>query len=212
MTADPTPSGKAVTETEIFSTQVVEPMLSLDGAAEMQAAESKYAAIVSNGGWPKVPKGAYKKGSEGKGVAALNQRLFIEGYVRPEAAEGEFASIFTTATQDGLMRFQRNQWLGCKRPDGWRNPAGAQCVCRRKIVYDQGKYSPHRRIFQGPWGSLHCCERSGPADRNGEWQPGVFAPQRHCGPAVAANARGDDGPFGYQFQSLLERPAVHRRA
>ncbi|HUQ36063.1 MAG TPA: L,D-transpeptidase family protein [Aestuariivirga sp.] len=111
LTADPTPSGKAVTETEIFSTQVVEPMLSLNGAAEMQAAESKYAAIVSNGGWPKVPKGAAKKGSEGNGVMALNQRLFIEGYVRPEAAEGEFASIFTSATEDGLMRFQRNNGL-----------------------------------------------------------------------------------------------------
>ena len=109
--ADPTPSGKAVTETEIFSTQVVEPMLSIGGMAQMQAAESKYAAIVSNGGWPKVPKGASKKGSEGKEVMALNQRLFIEGYVRPEAAEGEFASIFTSATEDGLMRFQRNNGL-----------------------------------------------------------------------------------------------------
>lgn len=109
--ADPTPSGKAVTETEIFSTQVVEPMLSASGIAGMQAAESKYAAIVSNGGWPKVPKGVSKKGSEGNGVMALNQRLFIEGYVRPEAAEGEFASIFTSATQDGLMRFQRNNGL-----------------------------------------------------------------------------------------------------
>lgn len=117
--ADPTPSGKAVTETEIFSTQVVEPMLTLDGAAEMQAAESKYAAIVSNGGWPKVPKGASKKGSEGKEVTALNQRLFIEGYVRPEAAEGEFASIFTSATEDGLMRFQRNNGLAASgRMDG----------------------------------------------------------------------------------------------
>jgi peptidoglycan hydrolase-like protein with peptidoglycan-binding domain len=109
--AAPIPSGKAVTETEIFSTEVVEPMLSAGGTAKLQAAESKYAAIVSNGGWPTVPKGALKKGSEGKGVAALNQRLFIEGYVRPEAAEGEFASIFTSATQDGLMRFQRNHGL-----------------------------------------------------------------------------------------------------
>ena len=108
-----------MTETEIFSTQVVEPMLSLDGAAEMQAAESKYAAIVSNGGWPKVPKGASKKGSEGKEVMALNQRLFIEGYVRPEAAEGEFASIFTSATEDGLTRFQRNHGLAASgRMDG----------------------------------------------------------------------------------------------
>ena len=119
LTADPTPSGKAVTETEIFSTQVVEPMLTVDGSAEMQAAESKYAAIVSNGGWPKVPKGASKKGSEGKEVMALNQRLFIEGYVRPEAAEGEFASIFTSATEDGLLRFQRNNGLAASgRMDG----------------------------------------------------------------------------------------------
>jgi L,D-transpeptidase YcbB len=110
--AAPTPSGKATTETEVYTGQVVEPMLSVSGAAEMQAAESKYAAIVSNGGWPKVPKGAYKKGSDSKGVAALNQRLFIEGYVRPEAAEGEFATIFTSATQDALMRFQRNHGLG----------------------------------------------------------------------------------------------------
>ncbi|MDP1700585.1 MAG: L,D-transpeptidase family protein [Aestuariivirga sp.] len=109
--ADPTPSGKAVTATEVFSTQVVAPMLSAGGMAEMRAAESKYAAIVSNGGWPKVPKGASRKGSEGKEVMALNQRLFIEGYVRPEAAEGDFASIFTSATQDGLMRFQRNNGL-----------------------------------------------------------------------------------------------------
>ncbi len=109
--AAPVASGKAVTETVIFSTEVVEPMLAASGPAEMQAAESKYAAIVSNGGWPTVPKGAQKKGSEGKGVAALNQRLFIEGYVRKEATEGEFASIFTSATEDGLKRFQRNHGL-----------------------------------------------------------------------------------------------------
>jgi L,D-transpeptidase YcbB len=108
----PAASGKATTETEVFTGQIVEPMLSLTGVGALQAAENKYAAIVSNGGWPKVPKGAYKKGAENKGVAALNQRLFIEGYVRPEAAEGEFATIFTTATQDALMRFQRNHGLG----------------------------------------------------------------------------------------------------
>ena len=109
--AAPVVSGKAVTETEIFSTEVVAPMLSASGIADIQAAESKYAAIVSNGGWPTVPKGALKKGSEGKGVVALNQRLFVEGYVRKEATEGEFASIFTSATEDGLKRFQRNQGL-----------------------------------------------------------------------------------------------------
>ena len=110
--AAPVASGRATTQTEVFTGQAVEPMLSVSGAAEMQAAENKYAAIVSNGGWPKVPKGAYKKGSDGNGVAALNQRLFIEGYVRPEAAEGEFASIFTTATQDGLDAFPAQSWFG----------------------------------------------------------------------------------------------------
>ena len=108
----PTASGKASTETEVFTNQTVEPMLSPGGVGALQTAESKYAAIVSNGGWPSVPRGAYKKGADSKGVAALNQRLFKEGYVRPEAAEGEFASIFTSATQDGLMRFQRNHGLG----------------------------------------------------------------------------------------------------
>ncbi len=109
--AAPIPSGKATTETEIFTSQIVEPMLSLTGVGALQAAENKYAAIVSNGGWPKVPKGAYKKGTESKGMAALNRRLFIEGYVRPEAADGEFASIFTSATEDALMHFQRNHGL-----------------------------------------------------------------------------------------------------
>ena len=108
----PTASGKATTETEVFTSQIVEPMLSLNGVAELQAAEDKYAAIVSNGGWPIVPKGAYKKGGGSNGIAALNKRLFIEGYVRPEAAEGEFASIYTTATQDAVTRFQRNNGLG----------------------------------------------------------------------------------------------------
>ena len=117
---DPTPSGKAVTETEIFSTQVVEPMLSLGGLAEMQAAEGKYAAIVNNGGWPKVPRGAYKRGSDSNGVAALNQRLFIEGYLRPEAAQGEFAAIYTSATEDAVLRFQRNNGLAASGADGLR--------------------------------------------------------------------------------------------
>jgi hypothetical protein len=107
----PTASGKATTETEVFTSQIVEPMLSVTGTAAMQAAEDKYTAIVSSGGWPNVPKGTYKKGGDSKGTAALNRRLFIEGYVRPEAAEGEFASIYTSATQDAVMRFQRNHGL-----------------------------------------------------------------------------------------------------
>lgn len=107
----PIVTGKATTQTEVFATQNVEPMLSISGLAALQAAEKKYASIVASGGWQKVPKGGYKKGAEGAGVVALNKRLYIEGYVRPEAADGEFAAIFTSATQEGLTRFQRNHGL-----------------------------------------------------------------------------------------------------
>jgi L,D-transpeptidase YcbB len=107
----PVPQGKATTATEVFTAQNVEPMLSVNGPSALQAAESRYAQIVSNGGWPNVPKGTYKKGGSNGGIAALNQRLFIEGYLRPEATQGEFAAIYTTATQDAVTRFQRNNGL-----------------------------------------------------------------------------------------------------
>ena len=48
----PAPQGKATTETEVFTTQNVEPMLSLSGSSNMLAAETRYGQIVSNGGWP----------------------------------------------------------------------------------------------------------------------------------------------------------------
>ena len=47
----PLASGKATTETEVFTSQIVEPMLTTGGVAELQAAEGKYAAIANSGGW-----------------------------------------------------------------------------------------------------------------------------------------------------------------
>ena len=108
----PMAQGKATTQTEVFTGQNVQPMLSVSGAAALQAAESRYAQIVSNGGWPSVPKGTYKKGGSNAAIAALNQRLFVEGYLRPEATQGEFAAIYTSATEDAVTRFQRNNGLG----------------------------------------------------------------------------------------------------
>ncbi len=108
----PVPQGKATTETEVVASQNVEPMLSVNGPSGILAAESKYAQIVGNGGWPNVPKGTYKKGGSNKGIAALNQRLYIEGYLRQEATQGEFAAVYTSATQDAVSRFQRNNGLG----------------------------------------------------------------------------------------------------
>ena len=103
-------NGPAVTATEVLADQNQQPMLRPDGDALLQASLQKYVDIQSRGGFPKI-SGAYKKGSTGSGVAALNNRLYVEGYVRVEATQGNFAQIFTTATLDAVMRFQRNHGL-----------------------------------------------------------------------------------------------------
>jgi L,D-transpeptidase YcbB len=103
--------GKVTTATEIVADKNIAPMLGEDSASRMESIAGRYTEIVANGGFPKVPKGTYKKGSEGPNVASLNKRLFMDGYLRPEAVEGEFASRVTSATLDGITRFQRNMGL-----------------------------------------------------------------------------------------------------
>lgn len=107
----PANAGKAVTDTEVVVARNIAPMLALTGAAELRAAADRYREIAANGGFPKVPRANLQKGSTGKHVVALNTRLFIEGYVRAEATEGEYASIYTSATEDGVRRFQQNMGL-----------------------------------------------------------------------------------------------------
>lgn len=103
--------GRAITETQVVADQAEPPLLLVDSSSRIQNSLSHYEGIVASGGWPRVPKGGYRKGSKGEGVAALNRRLFAEGYVRQEATEGEFAPIFTSATEEGVRRFQRNHGL-----------------------------------------------------------------------------------------------------
>lgn len=102
---------KVTTQTEVLSGKSVSPMLTADSAVRMNAIIERYRDIIANGGFPKVSKGSYKKGSESKNVVALNRRLFLDGYLRAEAAEGEFESRVTSATIDALTRFQRNVGL-----------------------------------------------------------------------------------------------------
>jgi len=111
--------GKATTETAIVADQNIAPMLTPDGATELRAAEARYRQIIADGGFPKISRSSLKKGSTGQAVVALNRRLFVEGYVRPEATEGEYASIFTSATEAGVRRFQENMGLAATgRVDG----------------------------------------------------------------------------------------------
>ncbi len=104
-------SGPAVTKTEVVASKNLTPMLSETSPQAMLAAEERYANIVAKGGWGKIAKAGLKKGASGDAVAKLNQRLYVEGYLRVEGVQGEFASIFTTATADALQRFQANHGL-----------------------------------------------------------------------------------------------------
>ncbi len=106
-----TAGGKATTETAVLSGQATTPFITADSTDKMQAVLSRYEQIVSAGGWPSVPSAKFKKGAKNKGVFALNQRLFVEGYLRKEGTEGEFADTYTSATADAVSRFQRNHGL-----------------------------------------------------------------------------------------------------
>lgn len=101
----------ATTETRVINDGSVAPFVTPDSPVQMQAMADKYAKIVADGGWPVVPKGRVKKGSKSKGVAILNQRLHVEGYLQVEATQGEFQQVFTSATEDALKRFQANHGL-----------------------------------------------------------------------------------------------------
>lgn len=102
---------KATTQSGIVNDDSIAPFIAPDSAAAMQAMADKYAGIAANGGWPRLPKGNLKKGAKGKHSGILNRRLHIEGYLRAEATQGEFAEVFTSATEEALMRFQRNHGL-----------------------------------------------------------------------------------------------------
>ncbi len=101
----------AVTKSEILAGKNVVPMLQDQSGAALLAAEERYGGIVAKGGWNKLAKAGLKKGATGSAVAELNKRLWSEGYLRTEATQGEFAEVFTTATQDALQRYQINQGL-----------------------------------------------------------------------------------------------------
>lgn len=139
--------GQATTKTEVVSDENVAPMLSPYGSQTILAAEDKYAAMVDSGGWPAVPKGTYKKGNSGAKIAILNQRLFIEGYLRKEGVEGEFAEIYTSATKDAVRRFQQNHGLAATgKVDGptlreLNVPAADRLATIRANIYRIEEYS-----------------------------------------------------------------------
>ncbi len=107
---DPVTNGPAVTVTEVVANQNQIPMLAPTSDYALKAIEQRYVDIISRGGFPKV-SGYGSKGSTGDNIVRLNQRLYMDGYLRVEATQGVYAPIFTSATQDAVTRFQRNMGI-----------------------------------------------------------------------------------------------------
>ena len=105
------PAGTPTTSTEVVDGKNQMAILQSNSAKLLQDATAKYAAIIGQGGFPRISSGNYKKGDKNAAVATLNKRLFVEGYLRVEGTQGQFADVFTSATDDALRRFQRNHGL-----------------------------------------------------------------------------------------------------
>lgn len=103
--------GTAATSTQVVASQNQTPMLTAQSQVALKAAQEKYARIVADGGFAAVPSGSYNKSSKGAGVGALNMRLYKEGYLRIEGTQGQFAQLFTNATEEAVSHYQRNMGL-----------------------------------------------------------------------------------------------------
>ncbi len=105
------PAGTPTTFSEVVDGKNQMPILQSNSAKLLQEGTAKYASIIAQGGFPTVASGNYKKGDKNAAVATLNKRLFVENYLRVEGTQGQFADVFTSATDDALRRFQRNHGL-----------------------------------------------------------------------------------------------------
>lgn len=104
-------SGSATTVTEVVASQNQAPMMGPTSDASLNAAQNKYANIISQGGFPVIPRGSFKNGSKGPAISALNKHLYMEGYLRVEGTQGQFAELYTNATEEAVSHFQRNMGL-----------------------------------------------------------------------------------------------------
>ena len=104
-------AGTPTTATEIVAGQNQMPMVQSNGEQLLKEYAARYRNIVASGGFAQVPAFAMKKGDKSPNVATLNTRLFQEGYLQVEGTQGQFADVFTSATQDAVARFQRNHGL-----------------------------------------------------------------------------------------------------
>lgn len=82
------------------------PTLSKQNIAPTKAAIRRYTEIAARGGWPKVPfnKRDIRRGSRGKSVVVLRQRLTISGDLDPRASNRQ--KKFDYHLEEAVRRFQ----------------------------------------------------------------------------------------------------------
>jgi murein L,D-transpeptidase YcbB/YkuD len=79
------------------------PILSTQTVAASEAAIEQYKQIVASGGWPQVPGGGLRLGSNSGAVTALRKRLMISGDIGAEAGG---STVFDSYVEAGVRRFQ----------------------------------------------------------------------------------------------------------
>ncbi len=113
------PAGKLATRTEIIADRGEAAMISLGSLSAMGNAIGMYRQIAIDGGWPTLSAAKLKKGSKGADVAALRERLAIEGYLPPDAMEAKHLDRFDQTLEKAVKAFQANHGLA---PTGKMDP------------------------------------------------------------------------------------------
>lgn len=86
-----------------------EPTLAPANVAALRTAVRRFADIVADGGWPRVPDVEMRRGGQGQAVAALRQRLETVGDLRPQG--GRYSGSFDVALEEAVRTFQRRHGL-----------------------------------------------------------------------------------------------------
>jgi len=106
-------SGFFDSEESAFATaELGDPLLSPGNIEPMKAAIKRYADIVAGGGWPSVDPLQMQVGTTNPAVAALRQRLRIEGDLKAEPSGFSGPEYFDQEVSDALKRWQGRYGLG----------------------------------------------------------------------------------------------------
>ncbi len=106
--ASPRRSAPAPAARETALTDDPRPTLTTDTAIATAIASERYLGIAESGGWPVIPRGAYKQGAAGPAILALKRRLALSGDLPPEMEAG---SNFDVSVTTAVKRFQMRHGL-----------------------------------------------------------------------------------------------------